>query len=95
MFLLGDPDAGRALEHPLDRDSSFGPGQRRAGAEVDAVAEREVFAGVGPVGEELGGAVELAGVRLAAPLRSITVVPAGMSTPPTSVGTFAPLGSRP
>ena len=46
VLLLGDPDVGGAVEQPLEADPRLGPGQRRAGAGVDAAAEREVLAGV-------------------------------------------------
>ena len=53
---LGDPDVGRAVEEALEADPRLGAGERRAGAGVDAVPERDVLAGVGAVDVELGRA---------------------------------------
>ena len=59
---LRDPDVGRAVEEALDRGDGLGPRERRAGAGVDAVPEREVLAAVRAVEAELGRALELARV---------------------------------
>ncbi len=75
---------------------ALGPGERRARAGVDAVAERDVLARVRAAGSELVGTFEAArdhGSRR--PSSTITVVPAGMSTPPTVGRARAPAGSRP
>ena len=42
-----------AVEEPVERDPTLGPGERRAGARVDAVPEADVLAGVGPLDVEL------------------------------------------
>ena len=42
-----------AVEEAVERDPTLGPGQRRAGARVDAVPEADVLAGVRPVDVEL------------------------------------------
>ena len=85
---LGDRDVAHPVEDAFDADPALGPGERRARAGVDAVAERDVLAGVDAVGVELVGALEAARVAVrGARRRTITVVPAGMSTPPTVVGT--------
>ena len=96
VLRLGDPDVVHAVEEPLDGDAALGARERRAGARVDAVAERDVLARVGAV--DVGTRRDRSkrrGSRLAAPLSTITVVPAGMSTPPTVGRARARAGSRP
>ena len=85
VVLLGQADVAHPVEDPFEADPALGPGQRPTGARVGATAEGDVGLGVGPVGVELGGALEPPGSRLAAPLSSMTGVPAGMSTPPNVV----------
>ena len=53
-----------AVEEALDADAGLGAGERRAGARVDAVSEREVLARVGAVDVELGGVVEVARIAV-------------------------------
>ena len=43
---LRDPDVGHAVEDAFEADARLGPGERRAGAGVDAEAEPEVLAAV-------------------------------------------------
>ena len=62
---------------PLDGRAALGPGQRRAGAGVDAAAKRDVLAGVGPGRIEHVRVLEAARSRFAAPFSNISVVPAG------------------
>ena len=54
VLLLGDPDVVHPVEQPLDGDASLGARERRAGARVGAVAEREVLARVGALDLEVG-----------------------------------------
>lgn len=46
MVGFGDRDGRGTVQQPLDRDSGFGSGQRRAGTAVDATPERQMLAGV-------------------------------------------------
>ena len=66
----------------LRRGPAAHPGRRAA------PAERDVAARVARSMSKVSGSVNLRGSRLAAALSSITVVPAGRSTPPTVTGHF-------
>ena len=82
-----DADVGHAVEDALERDAAFGAAERRARTGVDAVSERKVLASVGAVDQELVRLLERRGSRLTAPGRTMTVLPAGMSTPPIVAAT--------
>ena len=88
--LLRDPDVGHAIEQALGADARLGPGERSAGAAVDAGPERR-GAGASSDGPRRNspGASNWRGSRFAAPGISITVVPAGIGTPPIFVATRA------
>ena len=58
-MLLGQADVPGAVEDALDADPALGPGQRAARAGVGTPPEGDVGLGVGAVGPELGGALEL------------------------------------
>ena len=67
MLRLRDRDVAHAVEHSLDADACFRTSERRAGAGVDAVPERDVLAGVHPIGSELVGVLEAARVAVGRP----------------------------
>ena len=74
-------------QEPLDADPRLGPGQRPAGAGVRARGRRRGARGRSRRSTRNSvGFSKRRGSRLAAPLSTMTVVPAGMSTPPTVVG---------
>ena len=52
-----------AVEDAFERDPPFGARERRAGTRVDAVAERDVLAGVGAVDAELVWLLRIAAGR--------------------------------
>ncbi len=86
VVLLGEPDVAHTVEDALDADPALHPGQRAAGTGVGAPAEGDVDLGVGRSSRNSAGHSNRRGSRLAAPLRSMTGVPAAMSTPATVVG---------
>ena len=63
VVLLGQADVAHAVEDALEADPALGPGQRAAGAGVDAAPERDVGLGVGPVDAELVRGTRTAGGR--------------------------------
>ena len=90
VLLLGDRDVGGAVEEAVEGHPALGPGERRSGARVDAVAERDVLPGVGAVDVELVRVLEHPGVAVGRRrARSMRLLPAGISTPPSSVRTRA------
>ena len=74
MLRCRDPDVSHTVEQALEADPRLGPGQRRAGARVGAVAEGEMLAGAGAVGNELTGTLEL---RVTTPRFPAAGCPAG------------------
>ena len=54
VLLLGDPDVVHPVEQALDGDATLGARERRTGARVRAVTEREVLARVGALDLEVG-----------------------------------------
>ena len=86
MLVLRDPDVGGAVEESFDADPGLGPRERRAGAGVDTAAECDVTTGIWAGDVEFVGLLELAWMAVGGAVITITVVPAGMSTPPTVVG---------
>ena len=85
---------------PVDGHPALGPGQRRAGAVVDAVTEGDVLAGVGPVDVELVRVLEQPRVAVArpggehqrAPGRDVDAAERGAH--PAPCGTAPAAGSR-
>ena len=58
VVLLGQADVAHPVEDALEAHPALGPGQRAAGAGVDAAPEGDVGLGVGPIDVELGRALE-------------------------------------
>ena len=85
VVLLREADVAHPVEDALEADAALGPGQRPAGAGVGAASEGDVLLAFGRSSRNSAGHSNRRGSRLAAPLSSITGVPAGMSTPPTVV----------
>ena len=86
MRRLGNPDVPRPLQHSLNADPRLGACERATGAGVQATAKSQVGTGVLPLDDETRvGSSNRRGSRLAAPLSTMTQVPAGISTPPTVV----------
>lgn len=86
--VLVDADIPGAIEQPIQRGQRFGARQWCAGAGVYPSPECYVGARIGPLGVEGVGIGEPARVAISAALTSITIVPAGRSTPPTVTGTL-------
>lgn len=63
VMLVRDADADHPVQHALDADAPFGSGERRAGTEVGAVSEGEVFTCVAPRRMERVGFIEVPGGR--------------------------------
>ena len=84
---LRDPDVGHAVEDPLDADRGL---RRARAARRGRCGCRARTRGAGARWRgrrrNSSGCSKRRGSRLAAPLSTITVVPAGISTPPTVVG---------
>ena len=79
---------GEAPQQRPQRELALHASERRAETEVDAVAEREMAA-LGAVDVERVGFVNWLASRLAAASEMITCAPAGIVTPPRSVGATA------
>ena len=78
-------DVVEALQQDREGDLELLAGQGHADAEVGPAAEGEVVGGVGSPDVELLGSANSVSSWLAAPKRTMTMVPLGMATPPTSV----------
>ena len=75
------PVFGHQVEHHVERDLAFHPGEGRAEAAVDAVPEIEVVPGRYPVDIESVGFAKVRSSRVAEPLISMTTLLAGMVVP--------------
>jgi len=81
-----EPQVGQPLRQKLERDAGLQPGKRRPEAEVDAVAERYVFAGVLAADVQGVGVFEGLSSRLAEARSSMSLASSGTSTPAISTG---------